>query len=198
MKPHRDYEELQRLFPAVREYQRLAARHGINDIFQDNGGKILQVLLLTGLVRLPGREGNDAKDETGREYELKSVNIALRNVFTTHHHMNPRIIAKYRQVGWVFAIYNGIELQEVYLLEPSQLEPYFMGWEKTWHESGERDINNPKIPVKFVRENGRAIFVAPAVDAPPDVGPKPDVSVETPPTLPPAKQVRPPPKRPAT
>lgn len=190
MKPHPDYVELQRLFPAVREYQRLASRHGINDVFQDNGGKILQVLLLTGLVRLPGRKGNDAKDETGREYELESVNIALRNVFTTHHHMNPRIVAKYRQVGWVFAIYDGIELQEVYLLEPSQLDPFFTAWEKTWHGSGGRDINNPKIPVKFVRANGRPIFVAPSVDASAKVGPTPAVSVEAPPTLSPAKALR--------
>ncbi|MGE0479414.1 MAG: restriction endonuclease [Phycisphaerae bacterium] len=190
MKPHPDYEELQRLFPAVREYQRLAARHGINDIFQDNGGKILQVLLLTGLVRLPGREGNDAKDETGREYELKSVNIALRNVFTTHHDMNPRIIGKYRQVGWVFAIYNGIELREVYLLEPAQLEPFFAAWEKSWHEGGERDINNPKVPVKFVRANDRPVLVAEAVDAPPEVGGKRNVSVETLPTVRPAKSAR--------
>lgn len=188
MKPHPDHEELQRLFPAVREYQQLASRHGVHDIFQDNGGKILQVLLLTGLVRLPGREGNDAKDETGREYELKSVNIDLTGSFSTHHHLNPTILAKYRLVGWVFAVYNGIELQEVYLLEPSQLEPYFANWEAKWQTSG--DINNPKIPVKFVRANGRPIFIAPAVDAPPVVGPRPDVSVETPPTLLPAKQTR--------
>lgn len=188
MKPHPDHEELQRLFPVVREYQRLASRHGVHDIFQDNGGKILQVLLLTGLVRLPGREGNDAKDETGREYELKSVNIDLTGSFSTHHHLNPTILAKYRLVGWVFAVYNGIELQEVYLLEPSQLEPYFVKWEAKWQTSG--DINNPKIPVKFVRANGRPIFIAPAVDAPPKVGPRADVSVETPPTLPPAEQAR--------
>ena len=188
MKPHPDHDELQRLFPAVREYQRLASRHGVHDIFQDNGGKILQVLLLTGLMRLPGREGNDAKDETGREYELKSVNIDLTASFSTHHHLNPVILAKYRQIGWVFAIYNGIELQEVYLLEPSQLEPYFANWEAKWQISG--DINNPKIPVKFVRAHGRPIFIAPAVDAPPEVGPRPDVSVETPPTLQPAKQAK--------
>jgi hypothetical protein len=181
VKPHEDYEELQRLFAGVRDYQRLACKHGIDDIFQDNGGKLLQVLLITGLTRLPGREGNDAKDETGREYELKSVNIALRNLFTTHHHLNPRIIEKYRQVGWVFAVYRGIELQEVYLLEPSQLEPFFTIWENRWHDSGERDLNNPKIPVNFVRENGRAIFIAPAVDAPPEVGPRADVAEEAPP-----------------
>lgn len=170
MKPHKDHEELQRLFPAVREYQRLASRHGVNDIFQDNGGKILQVLLLTGLERLPGREGNDAKDESGREYELKSVNIDLTRSFSIHHHLNPVILAKYRKVGWVFAIYNGIELQEVYLLEPSQLDPYFVKWEAKWKTSG--DINNPKIPIKFVRTNGKRIFIASAVDAGKDGGRK--------------------------
>jgi hypothetical protein len=36
-----DLDELQRLFPYIREYQALANKHGINDIFQDNGGKLL-------------------------------------------------------------------------------------------------------------------------------------------------------------
>ena len=58
------------LLPAVREYQALAMTHGINDIFQDNGGKLLQVILTLGLTVLPGREGNDAVDADGREYEL--------------------------------------------------------------------------------------------------------------------------------
>ena len=43
MKSHPDAKLLKRLFPAVREYQKLAMKHGIPDIFQDNGGKILQV-----------------------------------------------------------------------------------------------------------------------------------------------------------
>lgn len=49
MKPHPDRIVLGRLLPALREYQALAAKHGIHDIFQDNGGKLLQVLLI-----LPG------------------------------------------------------------------------------------------------------------------------------------------------
>ena len=158
MKRHPDYAELERLFPAIQAYQELALRHGVRDIFQDNGGKLLQILLLTGLTCLPGREGNDARDDEGREYELKSVNISLRNVFTTHHHLNPRILAKYRQVRWVFAIYEGIELREVYTLEPEQLEPMFAAWEAQWHARGERDLNNPKIPASFVREHGEAIY----------------------------------------
>ena len=98
MKPHPDHEKLLELFGSVRELQKLASVHGIDDIFQDNGGKILQILLHTGLTILQGREGNDARDEHGREYELKSVNIRLTQSFSTHHHMNPHIFAKYRLV----------------------------------------------------------------------------------------------------
>ena len=67
-------EKLNQLFPFVQAYQKLAESHGINDIFQDNGGKLLQVLLITGLEVIAGREGNDAVDKEGKEYELKSVN----------------------------------------------------------------------------------------------------------------------------
>ena len=41
MARHPDWEKLEALMPAVREFQALAAEHGIDDIFQDNGGKIL-------------------------------------------------------------------------------------------------------------------------------------------------------------
>lgn len=157
LKPHDDYQRLQAAWPSVEEYQRLATKHGIDDIFQDNGGKLLQVLLLLGLRIIPGREGNDAVDADGREYELKSVNIELTKGFSTHHHMNPVIIAKYRQVPWVFAIYRHIALQAVYILEPENLEFYFQKWEEKWHADGNKDINNPKIPVKYVIENGKLL-----------------------------------------
>ena len=64
---HPDKKILDELFPYIQRYQELALKHGINDIFQDNGGKLLQVLLVTGLEVLPGREGNDAKDAHGNE-----------------------------------------------------------------------------------------------------------------------------------
>jgi hypothetical protein len=161
MKPHPDKAELDRLFPYIREYQVLASKHGIGDIFQDNGGKLLQLLLITGLKGAGSREGNDARDEQGREYELKSVNTLLTQSFSTHHHMNPTILAKYRQVDWVFAIYEGIELQSIYLMKPAGLEFYFSKWQTKWHESGGKDINNPKIPVKFVIAGGKLIFQKP-------------------------------------
>ena len=58
-----DLEKLKDLFPYIREYQKIATKYEINDIFQDNGGKLLQILLITGLKAIPSREGNDAIDE---------------------------------------------------------------------------------------------------------------------------------------
>lgn len=157
---HKDLALFQSLYPHVLQLQALADKHGVNDIFQDNGGKLLQVLLLTGLEVLPGREGNDAKDEAGNEYELKSVNTLLTKSFSTHHHMNPVIIEKYRQVDWIFAVYEGIKLLSIHQLTPQDLEPYYSKWVAKWHADGEKDINNPKIPLKFVLEHGRTIYKA--------------------------------------
>lgn len=156
MKPHPDKKALDKIFPAIQEYQKLASKHGIKDIFQDNGGKLLQVILTLGLTVLPGREGNDAKDETGREYELKSVNIDLQKQVTTHHHLNPAIIAKYRTVDWIFAVYRNIELVAIYLMTPADLEPLFSKWEQRWNET-KQDINNPKIPLDFVVKHGKLL-----------------------------------------
>ena len=66
MEAHPDKALLDELFPSIRRYQKLASKHGIGDIFQDNGGKLLQVLLLTGLKVIGRREGNDAIDDDGR------------------------------------------------------------------------------------------------------------------------------------
>jgi len=125
MKSHPDRKVMEEIFPYIQRYQDLAEKHGIDDIFQDNGGKTLQVLLMLGLEQLSGREGNDSKDSSGNEYEMKSVNILKTKSFSTHHHMNPVIIAKYRKVDWIFAIYEGIALIEIFQLTPNDLEPYY-------------------------------------------------------------------------
>src|ERR1700683_3314552 len=129
---HPDKAKLDKLFPAIRQYQALAAAHGIGDIFQDNGRKLLQTLLILNIQCMGRREGNDARDSDGNEYELKTVNRLLTQSFSTHHHLNPTILTKYRAVkAWYFSIYRGIELEEIYLVKPAQLEmKYFAVWEK--------------------------------------------------------------------
>jgi len=161
---HNDLDKLEAILPHIRELQRLASQHGIHDIFQDNGGKMLQLLLVTGLIAIPGREGNDARDINGKEYEVKTVNRfdtkgnrKANSQFTTHHHLNPTILAKYRQVDWLFAIYSGIELEAVYFMTAEMLEPHFTKWEAKYHQDG-RHLNNPKIDARFVEANGILIF----------------------------------------
>ena len=158
MNAHPDAEKLKKLFPAVREYQELAVQHGIPDIFQDNGGKILQVCLMLGLTALKAREGNDAKDEHGNEYELKTVNLLRTEQFTTHHHLNPTIIAKYRKVDWIFATYEAIELKEIYHLTPVEMEYWYKRWETKWYADGGKDINNPKVPLVYVQQHGKLLY----------------------------------------
>ncbi|HMO66160.1 MAG TPA: hypothetical protein PKE47_13210 [Verrucomicrobiota bacterium] len=46
-------------------------------------------------------------------------------------------------------------------MKPADLEPYFARWDAKWHEAGGKDINNPKIPVKFVTERGELLYRKP-------------------------------------
>ena len=153
MNNHEDYHKLLELWPQVSAYQKLATEHGIDDIFQDNGGKLLQTLLIMNLQDLPGRTGNDAIDNDGNEYELKSVNLDLTHSISTHHHMNPSIIDKYRRVDWLFSLYSGIELITIYSVQPVYLEGLFSQWERRCIDGG-IELNNPKIPVTLVMEYG--------------------------------------------
>lgn len=157
-----DIERLSDAFKGIREAQQLADEYGINDILQDNGGKVLQVLILLGLRISPGREGNDAVDSEGNEYELKTINRSLnKNAgVTTHHHLTKDIINKYRAVkAWYIAIYEGVELKEIYKVLPQQLEDLFKKWEKRLDEDGQ-PINNPKIPMALVRKGERVYPVS--------------------------------------
>lgn len=157
-KRNSDTVRLENAIKGIQEMQQLANEYGITDIFQDNGGKTLQLLILLGLRISPGREGNDAVDADGKEYELKTVNISLNRSrgITTHHHLNATILEKYRRVeAWYIGIYEGITLKTIYKLHPSLLEPRFKIWEE---ELKKKDsLNNPKIPMKLVK-TGEVVY----------------------------------------
>ncbi len=155
---HQDrIDELERLWESLQDLEELAHDYGIHDIFQDNGAKILQQLIYLNMEFLPGREGNDAVSESGMEWEMKSINLKTSATgFSTNHHTNHDIIAKYRLVPWTFAIYHGIELREIYVMTQEMLEPIFYRWEEQLINRSH--LNNPKIPVRFVRENGIQVF----------------------------------------
>lgn len=149
-----DLERLQEGLENVKLLQRLANEYDISDIFQDNGGKVLQLLILLGLRQSKGREGNDAIDEDGNEYELKTLNLSLnpRAGVTTHHHITKEIIAKYRSVTWYIGLYEGIELLEIWQVHPSNFEELFVSWEKWIDDHNGESRNNPKIPLRYVRK----------------------------------------------
>src|SRR6266568_1741321 len=124
------FERMQDAFEKVQELQKLAKEYGIADIFQDNGD----------------------------EYELKTVNYALTTQVSTHHHLNKEILDKYRKVkAWYFAIYEDIELREVWKVPPSQLEELFQRWEAVIEQTG-KELNNPKIPLWFVQTRGECVY----------------------------------------
>lgn len=152
------YAEIESLWPGVARYQELAEHYGVPDIFSDNGGKVAQLAIAVGLDIVPGRRGPDARDRIGNEYELKTLDLA-RNVkgFSTNHHLNTAAIARYRTRRFVFATYEGITLQEAYMVMPEDMEPVFSRWEFTLQS---RDhINNPKIPLDYVRDVGEIMYL---------------------------------------
>ena len=149
--------KLNQLWENLHDLAEMAAEFGIDDIFQDNGAKILQQLVYLNMRVLPGREGNDAISPSGTEWEMKSINLSTSaSGFSTNHHTTQTIINKYRQVPWTFAIYRGITLEEIYVMTPQMLEPLYQHWEDKL--SAMPHLNNPKIPVKFVRENGIRVY----------------------------------------
>ena len=68
-------KELEALWKGLQKLNRLGNQYGIDDIFQDNGAKVLQQLVLLNFKNLEGREGNDAIDPLGVEWEMKSANV---------------------------------------------------------------------------------------------------------------------------
>ena len=157
---HREeINKIEELWNSLQALQDLAHEYGIDDIFQDNGAKVLQQLIYLNFDVLAGREGNDAVSISGKEWEMKSINIATSaSGFSTNHHTTFDIINKYRSVPWSFAIYNGIRLQSIYVMSPRQLEPLFLHWEKKLTNENITHINNPKIPIKYVKENGLLVY----------------------------------------
>lgn len=158
------------LWNQLDQIEKLAAEYQIYDITQDNNLKLLQTLILFDFKNQPNREGSDAIDRYGHDWELKTVNISLTKSFSTNHHTNLERIAAFRQERWLFSAYEGIVLKEVYAVSPKNLEPYFQKWEKKIYEKTiskieNPHINNPKIPLHFVQSNGIKVYpVATPID----------------------------------
>lgn len=139
-------------FSDIRSMQKIAKDYGVSDIFQDGAGRVLQILILLGLSLSPNRI-DDAIDDEGNKYELKLINASLSTrAVDTHHHLDKNGIATYRTVkAFYIATYKGIDILEIWKVPPSILEPLFQQWEIRIEERDGQPLNNPKIPMIYVR-----------------------------------------------
>ena len=160
MPTHYDFRwaEMDAAMEGTKALRNLAAKYGISDPFVDNGVKVLQIAVATGLDIMPGRQGADAADRVDNEYEIKTMDT-LKSVrgFTTNHHLTASTIAKYRQRRFVFATYENSVLQAAYLVEPEDMEPIYRKWEGQLR--GRSHLNNPKIALEYVIETGRVLYM---------------------------------------
>lgn len=145
------------LWLQLQTLQGMATDFGISDIFQDNGAKILQQLIYLNMKGLPGREGNDAVDSNGCEWELKSINIATGiSGISTNHHLNHDILAKYKTIPWSIAIYDNCTLLKIYVIGAEQLTPFIEDCERKLLTRP--SLNNPKISLKYIEQHGVLIY----------------------------------------
>lgn len=154
---------LENTWGKLKKLSELAKNKGIEDIFQDNGAKVLQQLTISNMEFLPGREGNDAVDRNGIEWELKSINInTTATGFSTDHHATQELLDRFNSVPWLFSVYRGINLEEMYVLSPGGLNDWVMHQKENLSKKiGQSSLNNPKIPLKYVRKVGTKIYPFP-------------------------------------
>lgn len=152
-------EKLEALWKDVNELNKFAQQEfGIDDIFQDNNGKVVQQLIYLNFKNVEGREGNDGRDKNEVEWEMKSVNINKTQSISTHHHLNKKILQKYRLVPWSFSVYEGSDLQQIYVIHPTKLDnEYFTEWENKIRTEG-KELNNPKINLEYIKQHGTLVY----------------------------------------
>jgi hypothetical protein len=153
--------------------QRSASVHRIHNVFDDGGYKELLLLTLFDLKKLD-RVGDDAEDDQGRTYEIKTVarvsSAGKRKTslsVTTEHTLTKANLARYRAVHlWIVAVFDQSFPEAIFEIEPGALEPYFSTWEarldaqQALQAPGGAPVhlNNPKIPLGFIAKHGVKVW----------------------------------------
>ena len=158
-----------------------ASAHNIHNVFDDGGYKELLLLTLFNLKKL-SRTGDDAVDEVGRRYEIKTVarmssggvrksNLAV----TTEHTLTIDNLQRYRRAHlWIVAVFDQAQPEVIYEITPDALEYYFSNWEQRLLRQKELRVdggapvhlNNPKIPLRFIAKHGTRVWPCGAVQLP--------------------------------
>lgn len=140
-------------------FEKFASRYGIHDIYQDGNIKQLQQSIYLGLSFNSGRTSFDATDADGNPWELKSLNVLNRNkTFTTCSLITDAVLDRYEQCYWAFSLYKNTTLISIFVMHPHQLSEYFNEWRNKIRNAVR--LNNPKIPLSFVKRYGYEIYNA--------------------------------------
>jgi len=60
--------------------------------------------------------------------------------------------------AWYISIYQDITLTEIYRLTPDELSPIFDVFEERLRLNNDAPLNNPKIPIAFVKQHGTRVW----------------------------------------
>jgi len=181
------------------QLQAAASAHQIHNVFDDGGYKELLLLTLFNLRKLD-REGDDAEDEAGRRYEIKTVaRVNARGArkpslsVTTEHTLTVANLTRYRNTHlWIVAVFDQARPESIYEIAPLVLEPYFSEWERRLvvqqglHsvQGAPPHLNNPKIPLTFIHEHGLQVWPEAEVALPKPVQQGLRLASEEPPAAP--------------
>lgn len=155
-----DTELLNNAIQGLRDFQTLASKYGIDDVFQDNGGKTLQITIHMGLKILPGIHGSDAVDDYGNNYEIKTFNdskqeLAYRKKIPICR-LSHNILKRYRSCRWLIGVFDNIYLKELYYLHPKLLEPFFSKWQIILDEN--KPYEGRTIQLRFIKQHGTLVW----------------------------------------
>jgi hypothetical protein len=159
--PHPDLEIYIKGWSAISNLQEIANRHGVPDILQDGGAKTLKICLMLGLIPTGKKQGNDAHDIHGHPYEIKTADINRNwGGFGISAKLSIPILERYRGVHWVFSVYSGVTMLELYRVHKNMMGEHYEKWEKLILRSGKPFTTaSPIVPFDWVREAGEKIDV---------------------------------------
>jgi hypothetical protein len=151
-----------------------ATKHNIHNVFDDGGYKELLILTLFNLKKL-GRTGDDAADESGRKFEIKTVaRINAKGQrktglqITTEHTLTLDNLQRLRSVPlWIVGVFKQEQPEAIYEISPAAFEArYFKKWEAKLRRqeavqvdgSAPVHMNNPKVPLSFIEKHGTRVW----------------------------------------
>ncbi len=117
-------------------------------ITQDDAREI-QIINLCSLIKSDVRDGIDAFDESGNLFEIKSTTKKSKSISTARD-VHLHTVERWRKQHWIMAwgskTEKGMDIKELYVAHPDDLEPFFQKVESKIRKKYE-------VAAKFIMAN---------------------------------------------